>query len=143
MAVTLRERIRALLDSADEDEAAGEDDLDEGDEAAADEEEADAEGELDEEEADEESEGGVEDETPGGADAEEDDAEDEDLRAVIRDQAAMIETYRNRLAEAGLLDEAEEVAAGDEAEDVEDEDVVEAFERDYAERQARLAEIGD
>lgn len=140
MAVTLRERIRALLDSADEDEAAGEDDLDEGDEAAADEEAADAEGDLDEAEADEESEGGAEDETPGGADAEEDDAEDEDLRAVIREQAAMIETYRNRLAEAGLLDEAEEVAAGDEDED---EDVVEAFERDYAERQARLAEIGD
>lgn len=145
MAVTLRERIRALLDSADEDESAGEADVDE---AMADEDAEDAEVQADDAEDDEApAEDAAEDSTPGGADDADDSAEDEDLRAVIREQAAQIETYRNRLAEAGLLDEAEEdaeIEADDAADEPETEDdAVEAFEKDYAERAAYLAEIGD
>lgn len=124
----LREALRALLDSE-----AGEVDVDEADEAA---DEVDETADEIDETADEVDEDADEGETPG---TEEGDAEDSDLREIIRTQAAEIETLRNRLAELT----GDEVAVDEAAieDDTDDEDVVEAFDNDYAERKARLAEI--
>jgi hypothetical protein len=133
-------------EDADDESGIGEADhaIENDDETPADEIEAEGdtdegEAETDAEEADTEGEGET---TPGTA--EEGSAELDDLRATIREQAAMIETYRNTIAELGGVDP---IAAEDDAEaelDTEDdsaEDAVAAFETDYAARKAILADI--
>ena len=87
------------------------------------------------------------DETPGGEDdaTEADSAQVAELRATILDQAAQLETYRNRLAELGEEDptDTDDADVDDEDADTEDgdEDIVAAFDTDYAKHKARLAEI--
>lgn len=148
----LRDAIRALLDGDEEDDTGeieeierGVEEAASGDEGSGDESEGDGDEAADEEQGDEDEsgdEGADEAEgTPG--DESEESAEDADLRAKIIEQAETIEALRNRLAAAGLEDEIGDAADDieDEAEELADEDVVEAFESDYAEREARLAEI--
>lgn len=82
--------------------------------------------------------------TPG-TDAEASEAEDDDLRATIREQAAMIETYRNALAAAGLedpLEVEEDAEAGLDVDDTPSEDdAIAAYEADKLNQQALLASI--
>lgn len=79
--------------------------------------------------------------TPGGS--EEGDAELADLRAKIIEQAALIETYRNKLAELGIdADEADTSEAEPEVADTpSEEETVAAFDADYAKQQAMLAAL--
>lgn len=139
-----RDALRALIDSdeADEvEEVADEVEADEaGDEAEADEVEG---GEVEADEAGDEAEADeAGDEVEGTPGDEQESPEVAELRQQIVEQAAEIETLRNRLAAAGLEDEigAEEVVEDDTADEFE-EDAVEAFDSDYAEREAILAEI--
>lgn len=145
----LRDAIRALLDSDDTDDTGEISEIEqgvadavdgEGDEGAADDEgigEADL-GEGDEGLADED--GGEVEGTPGD---EVESAEVAELRATLVEQAEQIETLRNRLAAAGIEDDVEpEIVEDDEVDDdTDEEDVVAAFDSDYAEREAALAEI--
>jgi len=126
MALNLLERLRELIGAAEADvddpdapvEVPAEDDPVEAPEAVA--------AETDEEPTDDPV------EAPESAEADEPEtpAEDADLRETIRQQAAEIETLRNRLAEL----------TGDTALDI-DEDAVADYETDYAERQKILAAL--
>jgi hypothetical protein len=155
----LRDAIRALLDSeGDEQDTTGEiDEIEQGvaDAASGDEGDGDegdgdeGDGEGDEGAADDlgDDEGDEGDEGDGGEGTlgdETQSAEDADLRAQLIAQAEQIETLRNRLAAAGLddsiaesVDEIEGDTLNDESEDL----TVQAFEDDYAKRQAALAEL--
>jgi hypothetical protein len=149
-----REKIRALLeaDDGDDEDTGSATDAIEADlaDALADEGDGDDADGIGESGADEESgdeiesgdEGADEIEGTPGDEAEES-PEEADLRAKIIEQAEQIEALRNRLAAAGIEDDIEDVAevAEDEVEDTDGEDVVAAFDSDYAEREARLAEI--
>ncbi len=78
--------------------------------------------------------------TPGAS--EEGDAELADLRAQVIEQAALIETQRNALAQAGIdLDAEIEPEPDEPAEEVSEEDAIAAFEEDYAVQAANLAKI--
>jgi hypothetical protein len=121
------------------DHAVENDDVTPADEIEAEGDTDEGEAETDAEEADTEGEGET---TPGTA--EEGSAELDELRNTIRDQAAMIETYRNTIAELGGVDP---IAAEADAEadlDVEadtEEDVIADFDTDYAARKAILADL--
>jgi X-linked retinitis pigmentosa GTPase regulator len=149
-----RDALRALIESDEPDDTGeieeierGVEEAASGDEGSGDESEVEGdgdEGDGDEQGGEDESgdEGADEAEgTPG--DEDEESAEDADLRAKIIEQAEEIETLRNRLAAVGLDDgiESEADAIEEDAIELSDEDVVEAFETDYADREARLAEI--
>jgi len=115
------------------------DDLTPADEIEAEGDTDEAEAENDAEEADIEGEGET---TPGTA--EEGSAELDDLRNTIREQAAMIETYRNTIAELGGVDPiaAEEDSEAElDAEGESEDDAIAAFETDYAARKAILADL--
>ena len=135
--LSLMDKLRALLDDDATDADAVDDTVDDvADDVDADatDDEADA---VDDED----------DETPGGEDAatEADSAQVAELRATILAQAAQLETYRNRLAELGEEDpiDTDDADVDDEDADTEDddEDIVAAFDTDYAKHKARLAEI--
>jgi len=143
---SIMDRIREFLDSL------GSEEVDETAEVEADAAEVDEDADQIDESADKEA--AAEDseaaentdgdtgETPG---TEATDAEDDDLRETIREQAAMIETYRNALAAAGLEDPLEledEIEAGLDVDDTPSEDdAVAAFEADKLKQQALLASI--
>lgn len=143
----LRDAIRALLDGDDTDDTGEISEIEQGVADAVNDEGAD--GESDEGAADDEGigeadladeDGGDVEGTPG------DDVESPEiaeLRQQVVDLAAENETLRNRLAAAGLEDEVEavEADADEDDEDTIEEDAVEAFDKDYAEREAALAEI--
>jgi hypothetical protein len=131
----LLDKLRGAAEVADEIEAdeveADEVDADEVDEIEADEVEADAEGDP-QENPDEVEDPAADDESPEVA----------ELRATLLEQAAEIETLRNRLAAAGIEDDVEPDPVEIEVdEDTTEEDAVSAFDSDYAEREAALAEI--
>jgi hypothetical protein len=145
----LRDAIRALLDGDETDDTGEISEIEqgvadavgdegtgdgEGDEDAADDGEGIGEADL----ADED--GGDVEGTPGD---EVESPEVAELRQQLVDLAAENETLRNRLAAAGIEDDVEpEIVEGDEdAEDTDEEEVVAAFDSDYAEREAALAEI--
>lgn len=139
----LRDAIRALLDGdGDETDDTGEiseieqgvSELDDGSDSELDGDGSD--GEVDSDGSDGEVDGEL-DGTPGD---EVESPEVAELRQQILDLAAENETLRNRLAAAGLEDEVDDTA-GTMIDDTADEDTVEAFDKDYAERQAALAEI--
>jgi hypothetical protein len=135
-----REKLRALIDEPDEVEADEvEADEVEADEVEADEVEAD-EVEADEVEADEVEADEVEG-TPG--DESEDTPEVADLRAEVGRLQAENESLRNQVAIlGGEVDEVDGTAPVVEAaEEVQSEEYLAAFDSDYAERQAHLAEI--
>ena len=146
--MNLLARLRDMLAEVEADGDEGNEIVDQVDEVEGDE-IADAVDEVDEAEGDEiadevdgdeiadEVEGDEVEGTPGD---EGDNAEAADLRATILEQAALIETLRNKIAElGGDPDEADE--ADEEITDTDENDIVEAFDRDYDERKARLAEI--
>lgn len=119
-------------DASEADTGEAEADADAGEADAETEEIEHADGEADAEEG-----------TPGTA--EDGSAEDDDLRATITEQAALIETMRNTIAALGGEDPTE-TAAEAETEIIEDpteEEMVDSFDTDYAERKARLSEIKD
>lgn len=126
--MTFMDKLRALLAEADEPEV-------EADPEAEPEVEVDPEAEPEVEvdpEADEPEVVASENESPEVA----------ELRAQLTEQAATIEALRNRLAAAGIEDDVEPDPAEIEPdEDTTEEDAVAAFESDYAEREAALAEI--
>lgn len=139
----LRDAIRALLDGdGDETDDTGEiseieqgvSELDDGSDSELDGDGSD--GEVDSDGSDGEVDGEL-DGTPGD---EVESPEVAELRQQILDLAAENETLRNRLAAAGLEDEVDDTASTM-IDDTADEDTVEAFDKDYAERQAALAEI--
>ncbi len=113
---------------------------------------ADADAELDADAADQDAEGEAEEHADGEADAEDDttpggtedgDAEVADLRAKIIEQAALIETQRNALAQAGIGMDADEAdtEVEDDTEEISEEDAIAAFDEDYAAQEAALAKI--
>ena len=133
-----RDVLRNLIDSDEPDEI---DDTGTIDEIERGVEEAIGEG-GDTEEPDEDSDPGEENEIEGTPGDEEEPPEIAELRQQILDQAAEIETLRNRLAAAGLEDEAiVEEAVEDDIDNTTEEDAIEAFDNDYAKREAILAEI--
>ena len=121
------------------DHAVENDDVTTADEIEAEGDTDEGEAETDAEEADTEGEGET---TPGTA--EEGSAELDELRNTIREQAAMIETYRNTIAELGGVDPIAAEADSEAELDVEgesEEDAIAAFETDYAARKAMLADL--
>jgi hypothetical protein len=83
---------------------------------------------------------GTGDDADGGGT--EEPAEVAELRAMLTEQGALIESLRNQVAELGGVPiEDEIVEEDDDTAEPDDEDVVDEFEADYAVRQARLAEI--
>jgi len=150
---SLIERLRAFLDTLGDDGESIEPDepievegtpAEEETAAAIDEAETETEAEVEGEPATEPGDGEPAETTPGASES--GDASDDDLREQITNQAALIETLRNALAEAGMDDptaEAVEVEAEAEAEDdtrTEDE-LVADFDADYDKRQALLADL--
>ena len=134
-----RDVLRNLIDSDEPDEI---DDTGAIDEIERGVEEVIGEGD-DTEEPDEGSDPGEgNDEIDGTPGDEEEPPEVAELRQQILDQAAEIETLRNRLAAAGLEDEVTvEEAVEDDVDNTTEEDAIEAFDNDYAKREAILAEI--
>lgn len=134
-----RDVLRNLIDSDEPDEI---DDTGTIDEIERGVEEVIGEGD-DTEEPDEGSDPGEgNDEIDGTPGDEEEPPEVAELRQQILDQAAEIETLRNRLAAAGLEDEVTvEEAVEDDVDNTTEEDAIEAFDNDYAKREAILAEI--
>lgn len=131
--MTLMDKLRALLETEDEvdtDEVEAE-----VDEVVAD--EAEPEVEADEVVADEVDE--EVDEIEGTPADDDESPETAELRQQIIDQGALIETLRNQVAALGgdPIEDGVEVEAATES----DEDVVTDFDSDYAEREARLAEM--
>lgn len=130
----LMDGLRALLETEDEpevDEAVGD--------VADDEANTDA-VEGDETEGDDIEVNGDEAEVEGTAGDAEETPEVADLRQQIVDQAALIETLRNQVASLGG-DPVEDGVEIDGALTESDEDAVAAFDNDYAEREARLADM--
>lgn len=150
---SIMDRIREFLDSlgSEEVDETAEVDADTAEidadtaEIDADDAGADKEGDLGADNADAAENTNGEDGNTPGTDTEATEPEDDDLRATIREQAAMLETYRNALAAADLEDplEAEEDAeAGLDADDTPTEnDTIAAYEADKLNQQAMLASI--
>lgn len=146
----LLDKLRALLAEAEQDDTGEIEEIEAGVAEAAEGDEG-AEGEQQADEGDEGAEGGEGGGTEGGSEQEvegtpgdqQEPPEVAELRATIIEQAAMIEEQNNRLAAAGLEPvEAEEVEVEVEVEADDDvEDAVTAFDADYDERKAALAEI--
>jgi hypothetical protein len=149
--LSLMDKLRALLDDDATDADAVDDTVDDvADDVDADATDDEADAVDDEADAVDDEADAVDDEddeTPGGEDAatEADSAQVAELRATILAQAAQLETYRNRLAELGEEDpiDTDDADVDDEDADTEDddEDIVAAFDTDYAKHKARLAEI--
>jgi hypothetical protein len=136
----LREFVDSLGDIEDDTEVEADEAEVEADEAEV--EADDIETDADEAEAIENTEG--DDATPGTAD--ENSAEDGDKDAIIREQAAIIETYRNTIAELGGIDPLEPELDADADLDTDDDTLSEdekvaEFEDDYARQEAMLAEL--
>jgi hypothetical protein len=100
----------------------------------------DADGDTDGDGTEGDGEEGTGDDADGGGT--EEPAEVAELRAMLTEQGALIESLRNQVAELGGVPIEDEIVEDvDDTNEVDDEDVVDEFEADYAVRQARLAEI--
>src|SRR4030067_363087 len=145
--VSLMDKLRALLDDATDSDAVDDTVDDVADDVDADATDDEADAVDDEADAVDDAVDDEDDETPGGEDdaTEADSTQVAELRATILDQAAQLETYRNRLAELGEEGptDTDDADVDDEDADTEDddEDIVAAFDTDYAKHKARLAEL--